>query len=98
MCILAAMVTDRQCCLAPRTAEPEDIVFILHGAKVPFVLRVRQNPINLESDETPCEFTLTDGLEYEVVGPCWIPEEMWGHADKEFEENSDSHLFHMVLV
>jgi hypothetical protein len=100
LCVLAAMATERQICLVPTTAEPGDLVFILHGAKVPFVLRqVRQDQFNEGSDEeAPQELILKDGLEYEVVGPCWIPEEMWGQAIKDFDEKSDSHLFQLVLV
>ena len=98
LCILAAMATERQFCLVPRTAELGDLVFILHGAKVPFVLRARQDQYNEESEEASRELILMDGLEYEVVGPCWIPEEMWGQAIKDFDEDSESHLSHLVLV
>ena len=98
LCILAAMATERQFCLVPRTAEPGDLVFILHGAKVPFVLRASRDELKEESEGAPPEFIMTDGLEYEVVGPCWIPEEMWGSAIKDFDANLDSRLFSLVLI
>ena len=98
LCILAAMVTERQFCLVPRTAEPGDLVFILHGAKVPFVLRASRDELDEESEGVPPEFVITDGLEYEVVGPCWIPEEMWGSAIQDFDANLDSRLFSLVLI
>lgn len=92
------MAIKRQICLVPRIAKPGDLVFILHGAKVPFVLRMRQDGFNEESEKSSGDLILMDGLEYEVVGPCLTPEEMWGHAVKAFDENSDLHLVRLVLV
>ena len=172
LCVLAAMATERQICLVPTTADPGDLVFILHGAKVPFVLRLRQDRSQQESDgeaiesdqrdlrsdeescqtdeetyhsveenvpsdneapkfdeaaprstdnnealqsheevpqsneeapevgaeaEAPRSVDLVDDMEYEVIGPCWVPEEMWGHAIKDFEEQ-EAYLFRLVLV
>lgn len=97
LCILAAMVTERQFCLVPRTAEPGDLVFILHGAKVPFVLRASRDEVD-ESEEAVRELTLINGLEYKVVGPCWIAEEMWGQAIRDFDRDSDSRLYELVLI
>ena len=99
LCILAATATERQICLVPTTAEPGDLVFILHGAKVPFVLRVCYDQFGDGSEEgAPRELVLTDGLEYEVVGPCWLPEEMWGQAIADFDESEDSQLLNLVLI
>ena len=98
LCILAATVTERPFCLVPKSAEPGDLVFILQGAKVPFVLRAARNGLDEQSEEVSRKLILTDGLEYEVIGPCWIPEEMWGSAIKDFDENLDSRLFDLVLI
>jgi len=98
LCILAATVTDQEICLVPRTAQPGDILFILYGAKLPFVLRLKKNRVTEGSDEDSKGGVLRDGLEYEVVGPCWIPEQMWGQAIETFDDNPDSQAFQMVLV
>ena len=98
LCIPAAMAAGRQICLVPTTSEPGDLVFILHDAKVPFVLRMRQDRIDDVSEETAGELVGLNDAEYEVVGPCWIPEEMWGRAIKDFDDESESYLNNLVLV
>jgi hypothetical protein len=40
---------------------------------------------------------LVDDMQYEVIGPCWVPEQMWGHAIKDFEEKG-AYLFRLALV
>lgn len=85
--VLAATVIGREICLVPRDSQPLDLVFILYGAKVPFVVRLKENQQILENPDEE-RGALRDGLEYEVVGPCWIPEMMWGQGIKDMEEGS----------
>jgi len=74
--------------LVPRDARGEDLIFILHGAKIPIVLR----PV--ESEDANEE----DLPEFEVIGPCWIPEIMFGRVMKAIEEGLEVDVFHMYLV
>lgn len=74
--------------LVPRDATSEDFIFILCGAKLPFVLR------SVESG-----YMNEEGIpEFEVVGPCWVPHYMFGRVMKELGDHPDGEWFDMYLV
>lgn len=74
--------------LVSRHAAEDDMVFILHGAKLPFILRpVDSGDYN---DGAP--------LEFEVVGPCWMPGDMFGGIMKEVGHGPDAGWFDMHLI
>ena len=74
--------------LVPRNATSEDLIFILYGTKLPFVLR----PVEFRNGKE-------EGIpEFEVVGPCWVPQYMFGRVMKELGDRPDAEWFHMYLI
>jgi hypothetical protein len=72
--------------LVPREAEPEDLIVILYGAKLPFVLRPVQSEVDVDSKEL------------EVVGPCWSPPYMFGRVIKLLNDDPSAEVLTMTLV
>jgi hypothetical protein len=89
----AATASGRESTLVPRTARAFDLVVILHGAKLPFIVRLREGQ-SLDEPEVGKVY-LEQGWEFEVVGPCWIPNVMWG---KVFEGCTKKQMRRMILV
>jgi len=84
LCLTAAGQTG----LVPREAAPEDLIFVLYGAKLPFVLR----PVRSEGEDEK------EIPEFEVVGPCWSPAYMFGGVMKVLGDHPDAEWFTMYLV
>ncbi|KAL8718324.1 MAG: hypothetical protein Q9225_004521 [Loekoesia sp. 1 TL-2023] len=75
-------LTDQQrLCLVPSTAQAGDLIFVLQGAKLPFVLRPRNIRVHKENS-----LALADEDEFEIVGPCCVPDLMYGRTIKVVQE------------
>ena len=61
-------------CLVPSGAQPGDGIFVLLGSKLPFVLRAWNAGQKDKGKDR--------GMEYEVIGPCCVPDLMYGWTIK----------------
>ena len=76
------VATTKKCpdfILPPKGSRQGDDIFIIKGAKMPIVLRLHNSEFR-KPDADGC-----DGSEWEVVGPCWFLNFMWGKAMTHFE-------------
>ena len=70
--------------LCPQTARPGDLIVVLYGGNVPYLLRERK-----ESEDTPTRF--------EFVGECYLQGYMHGRAMQESEERRlEAEVFDLV--
>jgi hypothetical protein len=68
-------------CLAPANARSGDIIAIFLGSKHPFVLRfINPEPLGKDVSDTTIRTT--------VIGPCIVPQAMFGKLVKEARERS----------
>ncbi|KAK5086738.1 hypothetical protein LTR05_003906 [Lithohypha guttulata] len=75
-------------CLVPRAAKIGDGIFILLGAKLPFVLRKLESGHSRLSEYPESERMLSGfPHQYEVVGPCCVPAYMYGNLIKVAKES-----------
>jgi hypothetical protein len=70
-------LTDKGNAIVPAETEGGDEVWVLGGCKMPIVLRIVG------------EVEETGQLVYSVVGPCYIPNYMWGKGLKEFQTSGE---------
>ncbi|ERF74877.1 hypothetical protein EPUS_03261 [Endocarpon pusillum Z07020] len=70
--------------LVPAGAEEGDVIVLLYGSRLPFVIRplVWDSYLTVE-DVTFCK----PGAEFELIGPCFHPILMNGHAFMRFQKN-----------
>lgn len=64
--------------LCPAGTREEDVVVLLHGGSVPYILRPTTG-LNRDS-ERPMGTTTTTKTTYKFVGECYVKGEMWGEA------------------
>jgi hypothetical protein len=69
--------------LVPREAELRDKIFVLKGARLPFILRPMAHQ---EAKRGPDGRLKPYSLKFEVVGACWMPDLMFGSAIKQYED------------
>ncbi|KAG8526107.1 uncharacterized protein KY384_000100 [Bacidia gigantensis] len=76
-------------CLVPSSAQDGDLLVILRGGKLPFVLRPCESEEvaedSLREEDSPDE---ENALQVRIVGPCCIPDLMYGKAIKSLQESS----------
>jgi hypothetical protein len=83
-----SQTTAMQTCLVPRSAKSDDLLLILYGSKLPMVLRPVQSELDVEPDIP----------QFEVVGPCWSPQYMFGSVMKMFGDDPEAEWFTMHLI
>ena len=75
--------------LCPFSARPGDRIVVLHGGKVPYVLR-QQGVVGITNRDS-------DTIRYEFVGECYLRDYMEGRAIKEQrEKNLPTEVFELV--
>jgi len=62
---------------------------VLLGSKIPFVLRECQGQQFYTAEDGEVYF---DNMEWEIVGPCCIPDLMYGRMMRVEQENEDAPL------
>jgi hypothetical protein len=84
--------------MCPPDTEPGDIILMLHGAKVPFVVR----PVVNEgySEDTDWSFPGSDLLKdtsYRFIGDCYLHERMTkAFVDEHGDELGESEVFNLI--
>lgn len=83
-------------CLVPAGAKTGDKIFVLLGSKIPFILRECSDQ-QMFMDEDGCpDF---DNLKWEMLGPCCVPDLMYGHLMSMIEKmTTDVDLLDITVV
>ena len=81
-------------CLVPSGTRPKDSIFVLLGAKLPFVLRWSPISVLAEMGMIPWE----ESPDFRVVGPCCAHDLMFGHVISAAKGKKGANLMDVRLL